>query len=858
MKIQSATLLFILFFFTATSYSQKNKSVQQDKIYVDKQGLMRWKSSGKEANFFGVNYTVPFAYGYRSHKALGIDLEKAIDADVYHMARLGLDAFRVHVWDTEITDASGNLLDNEHLRLFDYLLFKLKERNIKILITPIAFWGNGYPEKDIPTKGFSNIYPKQKALVNDTAIAAQENYLKQFFSHVNPYTKLSYHDDAAVIAMEINNEPHHSGPKEKVTEYINRMAKAVRSTGWTKPVFYNISESPAYADAVSDAQIDGVSFQWYPTGLVANHTLQGNYLPNVDVYKIPFEDTIQSFSGKARMIYEFDAGDVWQPIMYPAMARSFRTAGFQWATQFAYDPLATAYGNTEYQTHFVNLVYTPSKAISLLIAAKVFKQVPLYKNYGSYPSDTLFDQCRISYTEQLSEINSAESFYYSNNTSSKPINSKQLKHIAGVGNSAIVRYTGTGAYFLDKVKENVWRLEVLPDAFVVSDPFGKTSPKKEVVQLQWQEQQMHITLPDLGETFVLTCLSSKDKTTQLVKNKSFMLKPGTYLLSKQTKPEVDNTPIGSNNIQLNEFVSPDEKISQPQLIHQPAKEIIAGKEHVISFCIAGITSKDSVFVQARKYNWQYNQVTVTRTNNNFCTAIIPAQMAIPGLLQYKIVVKKEGGDWTVFPGNYHYNPFAWDNQNTASFETYVVAKGTPFYLFDANEKSTNTNFYLPNWRNYNAQYITADKPNQLVLQLNGKTSNEKIQMAFQHFIGDKLKERANDLSAFSKLVIRARYNGTNNIGIKVGLIDTEASCYTNTIILSNTLTDIELPLSSLEQDAILLLPRPYPSFMPFLFLNSAPKPLQLKMIERLQLTVEKTIASNNEQCSMEIESVLLK
>ncbi len=72
------------------------------------------------------------------------------------------------------------------------------------------------------------------------------------------------------------------------------------------------------------------------------------------------------------MVYEFDAGDVMQPIMYPAMARSYRTAGFQWATQFAYDPMATAYANTEYQTHYLNLAYTPSKAISLLIASKHF------------------------------------------------------------------------------------------------------------------------------------------------------------------------------------------------------------------------------------------------------------------------------------------------------------------------------------------------------------------------------------------------------------------------------------------------------------------------------------------------------
>ncbi|MHC2991347.1 hypothetical protein OB13_07030, partial [Pontibacter sp. HJ8] len=78
------------------AFSQSPKDV-----YVDKQGVLRWQKGNAEASFFGVNYTAPFAYGYRSHKALGADLEKAIDQDVYHMARLGFDAFRVHVWDTE-------------------------------------------------------------------------------------------------------------------------------------------------------------------------------------------------------------------------------------------------------------------------------------------------------------------------------------------------------------------------------------------------------------------------------------------------------------------------------------------------------------------------------------------------------------------------------------------------------------------------------------------------------------------------------------------------------------------------------------------------------------------------------------
>ncbi len=257
-------------------------------------------------------------------------------------------------------------------RLFDYLLFALEQRGIRIMLTPLAFWGNGYPEKDSMTGSFSSLYNKQRVLVEEPAIRAQENYMKQLLAHVNPYTKKKYKDDRFIIGLEINNEPHHSGTLQQASDYISRMVRSVKQAGWQKPVFYNISESPRYAKAVAESDIQGVSFQWYPTGLVANHTLQGNFLPNVDEYAIPF-DTIAAFKNKARIVYEFDAADILAPVMYPAMARSFRKSGFQWATQFAYDPMSTADGNTEYQTHYLNLAYTPQKAISMMIAAKVFR-----------------------------------------------------------------------------------------------------------------------------------------------------------------------------------------------------------------------------------------------------------------------------------------------------------------------------------------------------------------------------------------------------------------------------------------------------------------------------------------------------
>ena len=90
------------------------------------------------------------------------------------------------------------------------------------------------------------------------------------------------------------------------------------------------------------------------------------------------------------------------------MARSFRTAGIQIATHFAYDPTYLAYANTEYNTHYMNLVYTPQKALSLKICAEVFREIPMYADFGTYPENTIFENCncdKVQLIEYIDEVN---------------------------------------------------------------------------------------------------------------------------------------------------------------------------------------------------------------------------------------------------------------------------------------------------------------------------------------------------------------------------------------------------------------------------------------------------------------------
>jgi len=51
-----------------------------------------------------------------------VDREKAVDADAYHLSRMSANAYRIHVWDVEISDSIGNLLENDHLEIFDFFL----------------------------------------------------------------------------------------------------------------------------------------------------------------------------------------------------------------------------------------------------------------------------------------------------------------------------------------------------------------------------------------------------------------------------------------------------------------------------------------------------------------------------------------------------------------------------------------------------------------------------------------------------------------------------------------------------------------------------------------------------------------
>lgn len=847
---------FLIFFILLITFQ---KTFSQPSTYVDENGIFRWIKTKNEIRIFGVNYTLPFAHGYRSISFLGKNHKNAIDKDIYHIARLGISGYRVHIWDAEVTDSLGNLLVTPQLNLLDYTLAKLKERNIKTIITPIKIGGNGYPEKDQPAPGFSNNLEKQQTYSDKEIISKQKRYLTQLLNHINPYTKIAYKNDPDIIAIEITNEPLHDN-EEIATQFINTLVSTIKNAGFQNPIFYNVSEKSKLIDAYLNANIDGCTFQWYPTGLVQNTIMPINFLPNVNKYDIPFLEK-PKFLNKARIIYEFDPGDTNASTLYPAMARSFRQAKFQFAAQFAYDAIELAHNNTEYQTHYLNLAYTPAKAISLKIASEVFMEVNTSDDFGSYPYNTNFKNTQLFNDENLAVYNTETQFFYTNTNKIQPKNIKALKHIAGIGNSEIVKYSGNGAYFLDKVDNGIWRLEIMPDVLWVDNPFEKASWKKTVAVLKENEQTISVDLPELSKNISFKAINDANTFGTKKYQKNFNIIPGVYLIYANELPKTFNTNQKIGNITLNEYAKSDHKIDKVFLVHEPKKYIEKG--HDLEIMIQSVAPKkinkvEVVVVSGYLKTDSYN---MTKTNEFTFTTTIPENKIYNQTFKYYILIHTNDGI-TTFPESNLGQPNDWDFLAKFPFETEVVFADKSIVLFDASDK--NTKFLWPNlWNilNYKIETVTKKSSPEKELKITSDHLKIKIpDLTFKILLPEAIKRNLSVINSTEKLVVHASSGNKSTQKVQIALQLKNSKVFGKTITLLSQKQEISIPYQDLVEVPLVLLPRPYPDFQPYFFQSKGSELFNPIEIEAIQISVGPNLTTEeiNKPQELIIESITLQ
>ena len=784
-------------------------------VYVDANGVIRWRDSKQEVALFGANYTLPSASDYRAAGYLASDRKKLIDEDMAQFARMGWDALRISFWgDWENSDHAGKLIANDHLDLMDYLIARARERGIYIVFSPITTYQSTWPDatSDTTLPGFANFYRKSELGTNPAAIAAQVNYLQQILRHVNPYTGVALKDEPAIIFVEMINEPtHHSDDVAGSVRYINTLVDAVRATGSRAITFHNLSQDFAMAEPIAKSKVEGITFGWYPTGLNSGHELRGNYLRTVDGYE-PMRDA--RVAKLPRIVYEFDSPDLRTGYMYPAMVRTMRSVGAQFASMFAYDMQATASRNLGWQTHYLSLAYTPRKAMSAVIAAEVMRRLPRGQSHGAYPRNTTFGDFHVSYEDNSSVLAAPDAYLNAGATRIPAPDVARLTRVAGYQSSPVVSYGGEGIYFLDRVRSGVWRLEVYPDAVPVRDPFELQRPDKIVTRAISRPWPMRITIPDLGDSFTVERIAGEgaEGAIRQAAGGSFVARPGVYLLGRSGAVDRKTLPATLGALAMDEYHAPPRDTMPVAVVVDAPGEFVSGGRIGIGARVADTVAPDSVVLFLRRRDQRFFRRYAMRATGayDYATSVSADSVGI-GPFEYAITVVTNGVA-TTFPEGVHQRPGEWNFVAHELWRGAVVVPSTPLTLFRAGEDVQHLAFSRigDGWREGIFRVLQSAADGEPVFhfelpRFNGRGPDDYTASLV---VGDRIAARGATVRQAAAVRVRLR-GGTGDV-VHLTLVEHDGSSWSAEVAADTAWAERTVPLTAFKPARSAMLPEGFP------------------------------------------------
>lgn len=168
---------------------------------VVKDGHFVESGTGRRIRFVGLNTM----YMFPEHAEA--------EARAAHYAKMGINLIRMHMVDPYWSELWKKPV-GEHpefnpaaVERMDYFFFQLEKRGIYLDINLHA--GRQFKATDGFDPAIAKIpeaMDKHIDMINDRMIQLDEQYDKDYLTHINPYTHLTYAKDPAVAILEINNE----------------------------------------------------------------------------------------------------------------------------------------------------------------------------------------------------------------------------------------------------------------------------------------------------------------------------------------------------------------------------------------------------------------------------------------------------------------------------------------------------------------------------------------------------------------------------------------------------------------------------------------------------------------------------
>jgi hypothetical protein len=382
----------------------------------------------------------------------------------------------------------------------------------------------------------------------------------------------------------------------------------------------------------------------------------------------------------------------------------------------------------------------------------------------------------------------------------------------------VVTYEGTGAYFLDRVRKGVWRLEVYPDQVMVRDPFEQPRPDKVVSRLLYRRWPMTIRLPDLGTLTV-------------------PVSPGVRFLTRKGSIDRATLPAELNGVGIDEF-HVNEPVEYPDLILSlTPREFVYGSATDIRVRVANSSLPDEVLLWLRPAGARAfgNSVPMGRLQGNDYHAVVPSLQA--GLYEF-VVSSQTGSRISTFPGGIQQAPNQWPFQSDSLWRFRVTPPRTPLRLLDPRSDYSQLSF-IRVAEQYRTPFFsivpgsTSDE-SALCLSLPDLGADTPQRYAAALYVGDIMAGRATEASHADALEVKSKGGG-----FELTLIEKDGTAFSVPVPAAADWADARIPLSTLQHSKSIHIPSPYPGSWNYWRPGPAERTagLHIADVERIQLTV---------------------